>query len=267
MTAMRHGAPAKLIVVAALTGCTFGYDTPAGKLAGLERGSYTVDGRLISFLRAGEADAPRVIYVHGTPGDATNFAGFLSEPIPGLEHVAIDRPGFGRSDPQAVTGFAEQAAVIEPLLVERGGRWPILVGHSLGGPIVARVAAEYPDRVGGVVIVSGSLDPGLEKPRWYNRLGDTLLARPVMGRSLRNSNDELMAAPRETRELDAVLDRVRCPVVVIHGARDGLVPVANVEYMREHLPRAELVVLGDANHFIPWTHPEVIREAIEKLAR
>jgi len=45
------------------------------------------------------------------------------------------------------------------------------------------------------------------------------------------------------------------------------VPVANVEYMREHLPRAELVVLGDANHFIPWTHPEVIREAIEKLAR
>ena len=267
LTVMRHGAPAKLIAAAALTGCTFGYETPASKLASLERGSYTFNGRTVEYFRAGDPDGRRVIYVHGTPGDATNFAGFLSEPIAGLEHVAVDRLGFGRSDPRAVTGFAEQAASLGPLLVERGGRWPILVGHSLGGPIVARLAADHPERVGGLVIVSGSLDPALEKPRWFNHVGDTWLARPVMGRALRNSNDELMAAPKETRELDAILDRVTCPVVVIHGTRDKLVPAANVDYMRGRWADAEFVVLEGENHFIPWTRPETIRGAVEKLAR
>lgn len=224
----------------------------------------------ISALHAGDASGQRVIFVHGTPGDALAARAYLERPIEGFECVALDRPGFGETLPAgAVVSFEEQARAIEPLLVERDGKWPILVGHSLGGPIVARVAADYPDRVGGVLILAGSLDPDLECPRWFNYAAETVVVRGLLGRPLVTSNTEIMAAGRETRELERVLNRVRCPVSVIHGSEDGLVPVGNVWYIREklgHVPSLETTVLEGEGHFIPWTREALVRDRILRLA-
>lgn len=224
----------------------------------------------VSALHTGDSAGQRVIFVHGTPGDALAARGYLERPIEGFEFVALDRPGFGETLPRdPVVSFKEQARAIEPLLVERDGKWPILVGHSLGGPIVARVAAEYPERVGGVLILAGSLDPELECPKWFNYAAETVVVRGLLGRPLATSNTEIMAAGRETRELERVLDRVRCPVSVIHGREDGLVPVGNVRYIRErlgHVPSLETTVLAREGHFIPWTQETLVRDRILRLS-
>jgi pimeloyl-ACP methyl ester carboxylesterase len=255
-----------LTLAISLLGCTggpsAGRDLERFRFSAHATSGHTLD---IAARRSGDAAAPRIIYVHGTPGDAGAFNRPLLDPVPGFESIAIDRPGFGESRPaRAWPSFADQAAAIVPLLVRRDGRWPILVGHSLGGPIIARVAATHPDRVGALVIISGSLDPALEEPRWFNHLADTVLVRALLSRSFRHSNDELMAAPAETIELDALLDRVRCPVVIVHGDRDGLVPVDNVQYMRRRFTEVPVSVtlIRGAGHFIPWTHPAAIRAAI-----
>ena len=121
-----------------------------------------------------DSDAQRLIYVHGTPGDATSLQGYLTEPMDGFESISIDRPGFGHTTPvKPVLTLSDQARVIEPFLVERDGRWPILVGHSMGAPIIAQVAAMYPEKVGGLVILAGALDPDLEEWKWYNSLVNT----------------------------------------------------------------------------------------------
>ena len=91
-----------------------------------------------------------MILVHGTPGDATAWTDYLETPIDGAEMIAVDRPGFGCSTPRtAVPSLEAQARALEPLLVERGGAWPILVGHSQGGPIIVRTAIDYPDASAG----------------------------------------------------------------------------------------------------------------------
>ena len=273
---IRHGAPAISVAAAMLSGCAMDYEISDFQLEGVERLSIIdAAGTELSYLRAGDPAGPRVIYVHGTPGDATNFAALLTEPIPGMDSISVDRLGFGQSGPDhAVTRFAEQAAAIAPLLVKRGrggvrdgGRWPILVGHSLGAPIVARLAADYPDRVAGIVIVSGSLSPSLENPRWFNYLGSFPLIDIALDTSLRRSNREIMAARRETRELEPLLASVHCPIVIIHGTEDGLVPLANVQYMVEQFKGAsvETVILRGEGHFIPWQREDSIRHAVEKL--
>ncbi len=97
----------------------------------------------ISYLRAGDPGGQRVIFVHGTPGEARGWADFLLHVRPGFEYIAIDRPGFGESGPAgAVVSLAAQAQALAPLLVARDGRWPILVGHSLGGPVVVHAALD-----------------------------------------------------------------------------------------------------------------------------
>jgi pimeloyl-ACP methyl ester carboxylesterase len=222
----------------------------------------------LSYLRAGDATGPRVIFVHGTPGDASAWLDYLAEPLPGWEAIAVDRPGFGGSEPDGVvTSLALQAAALEPLLVERRGRWPILVGHSLGGPIVVRVATDFPARVGGVLVVAGNLDPALEGLRWFNRVG--ALMEPVLPRPMRNSNRELTPLKAELEQLEACLELLTCPVAVMHGTDDSLVPYANVDFMRRRFVNAAsltLLPLEGADHFLPWTHELALRAALANLA-
>lgn len=227
--------------------------------------THPVSGNAVSYVYSGDTNAPRVIYVHGTPGDAGAFAMYIRDSIEGVESISIDRPGFGQTGGSAVRSFEAQAAAFEPLLVERDGRWPILVGHSLGGPIVARAAADYPDRVGAIVIIAGSLDPNLEHPRWFNYAG--ALLNPILPRLLAVSNAEIFAAPEQTKLLAGVLGKVRCPVVIVHGTEDGLVPYANVEYMQRAFTNAasiEVVTVEGGDHFVPWNQQQVVRDAVEQ---
>jgi pimeloyl-ACP methyl ester carboxylesterase len=219
----------------------------------------------VSFLRAGDRNGPRVILVHGTPGSATAWADYLLSPPPGFEVVALDRPGFGQSGPDAaVPGLADQAAAVLALFPEEG-RKVVLLGHSLGGPIIARVAAEHADRVHALVLLAASLDPALEEIHPMQYVGAWAPLRGLLPRTIRNANSELMALKPELVELAALLPRITAKVVIVHGTKDDLVPVANVAFMQKHLTGArcvKTVLLDGRNHFLPWNSEADVREAI-----
>lgn len=228
-----------------------------------------LDGLTVQAWRAGDAGGRRVILVHGTPGSAGGWASYLANPPAGLEMVALDRPGFGSSTPeQAVTGLPEQAAALAPLMQTRAGKRPILVGHSLGGPVVARAAIDYPDRVGGLIIIAGSLDPDLEKVHFLQPVGEWWGVRALLPRTIRNANRELMALEDELREMAPRLGEIACPVTLIHGTQDPLVPYENVAFMQENLSAAaiELIRLAGQNHFLVWNNKPVIDRAIAAMA-
>ncbi|MBI5154857.1 alpha/beta hydrolase [Candidatus Poribacteria bacterium] len=133
---------------------------------------------------------------------------------------------------------------------------------------MARAAAEFPDRVGGVVIVSGSLDPDVEKLLTIQKLGAWPPAEALLPRPIRNSNRELLPLEHELRELQPALASIRCPAILIHGTRDGLVPYSNVEYMKRHFPAGTIVdtvTLPGGNHFVPWNSPQTVRDAVRRL--
>lgn len=224
-------------------------------------------GAGLSYLRAGDATGPCVILVHGTPGSATAWADYLLDPPPGLDLLALDRPGFGQSGPDgAVPGLADQAAAVLALM-PTDGRPVVLLGHSLGGPVVARVAAEHPTRVSAVVLLSASLDPGLERIHAMQRLGAWSPVSRLLPRALRNANAELMALESELRALATMLPGIRARVVIVHGTQDDLVPVANVAYLQARLTGARCVhttLLEGRNHFLPWSSEEAVREAIRR---
>ncbi|MFT3956481.1 MAG: alpha/beta hydrolase [Piscinibacter sp.] len=232
------------------------------------RGSVAVPdslGRTLGTLVAGDPRGPRVLLVHGTPGSAEGWADYLLDPPPGVEIVALDRPGFGRSGPEgALVQLADQAAAVAALLPD-DGRPAVLVGHSLGGPIVARVAAEHPDRVAAVVLLAASLDPALERIHPLQWLGAWAPVRSLLPRAIRNSNAELMALRPQLVELEALLPRVLAPVLIVHGSADDLVPVANVPYLQARLRGARCVqtrLLPGRNHFLPWNAEAEVRAAI-----
>ena len=219
----------------------------------------------LSVLQAGDPQGPRVILVHGTPGSATGWTDYVLNPPPGMEVLALDRPGFGDSGPEgAVPGLAEQAAAVFALL-PNDGRKVVLLGHSLGGPIVARVAAEHPDRVTALVLLAASLDPAQEAIHPMQYVGAWSPVRSLLPRAIRNANAELMALEPELQALALLLPRITAKVVIVHGTLDDLVPVANVPFMQARLTGArcvKTVLLEGRNHFLPWNSEDVVRSAI-----
>lgn len=272
-----------LLMLPLLAGCMPGLQT--GSLDPRLQRHFTSDprGRTVSYIvnrdtesaieNDADTDTPRpirVIYIHGTPGSASILRNYIIDPVPGTESIAVDRLGFGESEPVPVVSYHEQGQAIAALIDPDDSRGVILVGHSLGGPIAARLAADHPDRVAGLVILSGALDPELEKPRWFNHVGGLPIVCWLIGQPLRHSNTELLAAPGQARQLDRGIGSIDAHTVVIHGEADSLVPVENVAYMRRAMTGVasfEAQIIEDEGHFIPWTHEQQIRDAVAGLVQ
>jgi pimeloyl-ACP methyl ester carboxylesterase len=220
-------------------------------------------------LRAGDAGGPRIVLVHGTPGSASGWLDYLVAPPERTEVVALDRPGFGHSGPEgAITSLAQQAAAVLALM-PADARPVVLLGHSLGAPVVAWAAAqlaqEQPERPVAVVLLAGSMDPALEVVLGVQRLGAWGPVRWLLPRVIRNANAELMALQAELGALGAMLPAIRAKVIVVHGSEDDLVPVANVAYVQQRLSGAACVhtmLLPGQDHFLPWNAEATVREAL-----
>lgn len=121
------------------------------------------------------------LYVHGLGGSSQNWTDMAWLVAGRLDGLAIDLPGFGRSDPApryTVDAFAARLIRV----IEATGRGPVhLVGNSLGGAISVKVAASRPDLVRTLTLISPAL-PFLD-PR-----------RSAQGRLL-----PLLAVPRADR--------------------------------------------------------------------
>jgi pimeloyl-ACP methyl ester carboxylesterase len=218
----------------------------------------------VSYLQSGKGT--RVIFMHGTPGSATDWSDYVLEPIIGTQSLALDRPGFGASGPDsAVTSLAAQAAAVVALLPTDGSR-AVLVGHSLGGAVAAWVAAEHPQRVASLVLLASSLDPAQEAIHPMQHVGNTWPIRAMLPRTLRNANDELMAFKPELEALATRLAAITAPTIIVHGTKDDLVPFANVAYMQTKLSQARCIKtmgLQDQNHFLPWNSESAVRQAVQ----
>ena len=176
----------------------------------------------------------------------------------GHDVVTYDSRGHGRSGGVCTLGKLEGldvAAVVE-WAGTRGNR-VVLVGASMGA-VAALAHAAGDHSLAGVVAVSCPGDWRLPlRPRSLLTAG---LARTRPGRSWaeRNMNVRIgrWAGPESPRTL---LRSVRCPVVVMHGSRDLIVPTSFglVAGLDESAARERVVVSGMGHAFDPIALPMI----------
>ncbi|HEY0679857.1 MAG TPA: alpha/beta hydrolase [Chitinophagaceae bacterium] len=233
--------------------------------------SVVVNKRNIHYASAGDEDKPSLVFIHGTPGSWNAFIQYMQdkELLARYRIMSVDRPGFGYSDFGKVMNLSDQATILNEWWKQVGNKKPVyLIGHSLGGPLIIKMAADQPASYNGLVIISGSIDPAEEKAeRWRVALFKTPLNYFLPG-AFRPSNKELWYLKQDLRDLKADFIRIRIPVYFIHGENDSWVPPANVEFGKQMLKNANLVgelMLSNGTHFIPWTHYKEIKEVLLKI--
>jgi pimeloyl-ACP methyl ester carboxylesterase len=259
-------------VALALAACSVpGPDAREADMAKLPRKSVALDaGYALSYLEGGDTRGRLVVFVHGTPGNARGWSDYLMHAPLGFHYIAVDRPGFGNSGPdEAVVSLPEQAAAVAAVIRAQAAGPAILVGHSLGGPVIAQTAVDTPELVGALVFLAGSLDPAQENVPFVQYIGDTWPVRALLPRAMRNANREIIHLKGELDRLAPRLAQIKVPVEIVHGMKDDLVPFANVAFMKAHLTGARLDAdeMPGQNHFLPWNAKAHVLAAIAKAER
>ncbi len=207
-----------------------------------------------------------VVFLHGQPGQKEDFSPVSRWMDPGLWLTCLDRPGWG-SNPLGVIGIEANAQwVIDQL---RGPR-VLLIGHSLGATIAARVAELRPDRVAGLVLIAPPITQTslmaidrLLAARIVGHMTSALVAGVALGPRRRSEFQRVrrsfLAEQRhlldELKRVEDSLALVRCPSVVVAGLRDRVVPLAAMAHAADRLGDARLEVVPTAGHDVMHSAP------------
>ncbi len=217
----------------------------------------------------GSDSLPTLLFVHGSPGSWDAFKGFLKDSTlySNFRLIAIDRPGFGYTAFGKPFNLIAQTEIISDFIKSVQNDKPLyLIGHSYGGPLVLQLACDTSLSIAGVLVLAGSVSPYLEKPeKWRIPF---IWAPAFVPRALNVSNQELWWLKQDLYPLEKNLCNVKTKVSLVHGNLDRLVPYENMQFSFDRLTHAKtkdtLTIVG-ADHFIPWTHYPIVKEALLKL--
>jgi pimeloyl-ACP methyl ester carboxylesterase len=270
------------------------------KLAGLEERFADVKGVRMRYFVGG--DGPPLVLVHGLGGAAANWTELASLLSPRHRLLVPDLPGHGGSSAlPAISGlepYADRVAVV----AEREHMLPApVVGHSLGGMVVVRLALRRPDAVSAVILAGAAglsignvwgrellsiftvVRPGrlagycrgwVARSRVLRRLvfGIVSVADPAaltneavegfLGAHLLHTDVEGAWRALRVDDPRQELESVECPVLVLWGAEDVQLPLDDAfEYTRRL--RARLRVIPDCGHLLIGERPDACARAID----
>ena len=248
---------------------------------------FDVDGPALVPAGSEMRQRPTVVLVHGGPGtyDHSYFKPAFGRLAEHAQVVYLDLRGHGRSEwgDAGQWSFEGCADDIRAFCDAIGIAKPVVLGHSMGGPVVLLYGARHPGHAAGLVVLSGFArwDPPRLVEGFRRVAGDDvaeIAARSYAGEEVSDQDGALVFAafgphrpdderrahtPRNLdlnargmeliRGLDILdqLSRVSSPTLVSVGRLDPVTPVAAAEEIVAALPEgiAQLEVLDGAGHF------------------
>ena len=227
------------------------------------------ENRTIRYLEIGRDGQPVIVFLHGALGTASGFKAYLSDTAL-LNHykmIVPDRYGHGYSDfGKTEVSLDKQIDYLLPILKKAKyvGTKTILVGHSYGGTIAARLAMDYPQLIDNLVLSAPAIDPLNEKRFWFNKPLDCWAIKWAMPQNFIIANDEKLAHAAECLKILPDWHKITTPTVYIHGKNDDVVPFVNIEFAKKHLVNApvEYIVKDSLPHIFFMNQPEILRGVI-----
>lgn len=232
---------------------------------------------------------PRVLAVHGfggTPFEVELVVEAAREQ--GLGAFAPLLPGHGtRAQSLSQMRFSDWSGALDAAL-ERTEQPVIAAGLSLGTLLALDLALRKPEAVKALILLANAVWLRAPFPRWGLKLVDRLrlpdFLVPKAGADISDSelrrshvsydSDPVHAAVEVLRAGERVrgrLHEVRCPTLILHGARDRVCPVSNAWRVAERLGSEDtrVVILPKSRHILTrdGEHQAVRREIRTFLAR
>lgn len=231
-----------------------------------------------------QAESETLLFIHGAGGNGGHWLNQLTA-IPGVNLIAPDLPGHGRSEGSALDSVSAYSNFIRHFTQVLNLRNVIPVGHSMGGAIALDLALTYPELWKGLIIVdSGAklgVNPGLleqlargEQPQdlikfcYSKKISPDLYEKA--DQEMRTVASKVFLADFQACNKFNAVDRIQSihlPALVICGEEDRMTPPKYSEYLREHLSQSSLAYITDAGHMTMLEQPDQVNKAINHFLK
>ena len=255
----------------------------------------TLGGKKIHYTVQG--NGPALVLVHGFGGSTFAWDKLVGYLTPHYTVYALDLLGFGLSDKPVDASYAlpAQADIVCALITALGIEETVLIGHSMGGVIVADAVSKLPGRIKGIIMIEpgfyytppaffqhlfSPFDRAMAK-MFYSRMGreksfvgsyyDTSLVTPEM-------IDELLIARQTPGAVEAmqamssdpaaystyedIAAAVTGPSLMIWGERGEKTRTREIEDSRRLMKGSQLVMVEKCGHYVQDEKPEKCAKAI-----
>jgi pimeloyl-ACP methyl ester carboxylesterase len=243
-----------------------------------------------------DGSGPALLLVHGFPLDHRLWDSVVAK-LPATMRVYLpDLPGMGKSPlPPEVRTIDDYArALLSMMDGQKADRFAV-AGHSMGGYIALALQRIAPERIAGIALVSSRALPDTEEGRKTREAtaqraekeGPGFLVATMPEKAVGNappagvletlrtlmgaSNGPGVAAASRAMasrpDATPALPRIACPVVVVAGRQDKIIPPAESEAMAKAIPGARLVWAETSGHVPMLEQPDLVARELAGLVK
>lgn len=246
-----------------------------------------IDKLNISYIDKGEGKT--IVLFHGWGANKEAFTPIISRLSAYMRVVALDFPGFGKSDePKEVWDVDSYAEFMKKFLKETNCEDAIWLGHSFGGRVIIKLYEKADKKPNKIVLVDSA---GIKPKRgfgYYARVysykaGKKILKLPIINKTglyeafVKNAGSsdykvlsENMRATMSrvvNEDLRDYLSKIAAEVLLIWGEKDTATPLSDAHLMDSLLPDSGVVVLEGAGHFSYLDYPGKFFGALEYFVK
>ncbi len=244
-----------------------------------------------------------VVFIHGFMDSVRSWQQNVDALASKRRVLALDMPGFGSSTRvrQPVYSLKRMSKVLNEFLEQQGIVRANLIGHSMGGALAAQFTYDFPEKVDQLILESAAIyfpiPKSLAAPDWIppviargalglammsaravevslrsvygspNRVADEAIRLRERALRVQGTTEALVAmfgSPRES-DLPGAVSKIEQPTLLIWGARDHLVPLADARRLRRELPNARLAIYYQAGHLPHEEFPNQVNELMNQF--
>jgi triacylglycerol lipase len=251
----------------------------------------TVSGRRICYYDSGAGSS--LVLIHGIGSDADEWAFCLGALGAAHRVVALDLPGFGRSDKPAieynVAGFVDTLrGFLQALGIERVS----LMGSSLGGWITAAFALRFPAMVDKAILVDAAglfsdvsalpvdlrvstrehlrevFQHVFHDPRLVSDALIDLSYRLHLERGDGPTIENVLQNLQHGRErLDESVRSLKAPTLIVWGEQDAMIPVATARSFQRLIAGSQMEIIPQCGHLPALEKPaELVQRVLQFLS-
>lgn len=240
-------------------------------------------------------DGLTLLMIHGFPFSSAMWEPQVEDLSSVVRVVAPDLRGHGRSEavpgPYTMEMLADDCVGLLDYLAIFG---PVVVcGLSMGGYVALELFRQIPERIAGLILVStrAAADTAVAKANrdkmislveeeGVSPIAEAMLPKLLSSHTLAEDEEvvefvqEMMeatsaagvmgalAAMRDRPDSTPTLAGIDVPALIIHGADDQLIPLAEAKAMRSQIPHARFVVVPEAGHIPNLEQMDVFNDAV-----
>jgi pimeloyl-ACP methyl ester carboxylesterase len=226
-----------------------------------------------------------LVLVHGWGSNLDFWRAQVPELAKRARVIALDLPGHGKSDkPETTYSMDYFAAAIDAVMKDAKVERAVLVGHSMGTPVIRQYYRKYPQKTLALVIVDGGLRPfGTKEQREqfmapmrgpnYKEAGAQMFAamsatlsaedKARVKASFDNTPQQVLVSAMEAMSDEALYatDKINVPVLAILAKSPFWAPDTE-QFFRSLAPDLEYQMWEGVDHFLHMGKPKEFNAAV-----